>query len=598
MNSGPTLDEDAPRADAKAPGGGSAAPGRSRVPWWRARGALAVALIFAAIQALLATSTALDKSETMDEPVYISLAWRQWHGELSCAPVLPLWAFGAAQRAVDPAMAKPPSTPLAQRGNRGRLSELTDDEYRRDLRAARGATIGAVVLAGLLLWSAARRFGDRAAAATHAIWCFSPLVLAHGALAALDAWVAAGMCVVLWSAVRGAERPSRPRAAVAGGALALAACAKVTALVAAPVMIGVVAWAAREGRSRAPAHGTSESGNHGARDALALIGSGLGGFALVVWVLYAFRLAPVGADAMGAPFDLGWLGRHVPVPAPEWAECLVVQLGHGYEKGHAGYLFGQAQSRGWWWFYLASIALQTTIAAQAVAVFRAGAAIVRPPARAELLVDAALLAFPALLVVALSAARTQNGLRYLLPAWPCLAMLGGRAVLDVDRLTSGRAKTLARFALAAVLALGAASMLAVHPHHLMYFNAWAGGPEGGPRYLVQGSDWGQDARRLGEWQERNGIPVVYYVPYTMVPNRWKIRSAPPPCPPRPGVYALHAVHLFRPPEEFAPCTAWLAGEPPDERIGYSIYIYRVDWARLRRLLGKPAGSADPGAREP
>jgi hypothetical protein len=55
-----------------------------------------------------------------------------------------------------------------------------------------------------------------------------------------------------------------------------------------------------------------------------------------------------------------------------------------------------------------------------------------------------------------------------------------------------------------------------------------------------------------------------------------------------GVYALHAIQVHRPVlERLSPgCADWLTAEPPDERIGYSIDIYRVDAARLARLREK------------
>jgi hypothetical protein len=39
------------------------------------------------------------------------------------------------------------------------------------------------------------------------------------------------------------------------------------------------------------------------------------------------------------------------------------------------------------------------------------------------------------------------------------------------------------------------------------------------------------------------------------------------------------------------CLDWLTAEPPDARLGFSIYLYTVDEARLARLA---AERADPG----
>ena len=120
----------------------------------------------------------------------------------------------------------------------------------------------------------------------------------------------------------------------------------------------------------------------------------------------------------------------------------------------------------------------------------------------------------------------------------------------------------------------------------------AGGPTGGPRYLILGDDWGQDQRRLGEWQAANGIPTLYYAEYSGMPRRWGINYKPAPCEPRVGVFALQAVEVHRPRRTDPGCLDWLTVEPPDERLGYSIYIYIVDRERLQRLV------SERGTREP
>jgi hypothetical protein len=156
----------------------------------------------------------------------------------------------------------------------------------------------------------------------------------------------------------------------------------------------------------------------------------------------------------------------------------------------------------------------------------------------------------------------------------------GRGWADARR-AFGRAGPLLCLVL---LASGAAEVLARHPHHLMFFNAWAGGPANGPRYLIHRLDWGQDKRRLGRWLRAHGVKRVYYAPYGGEPAQWGIHHEPVPCEPTLGVYALHAVHVHRPTLNLKPgCVDWLTVEEPDERIGYSIYVYRVNAERLLRL---------------
>ena len=87
---------------------------------------------------------------------------------------------------------------------------------------------------------------------------------------------------------------------------------------------------------------------------------------------------------------------------------------------------------------------------------------------------------------------------------------------------------------------------------------------------------------------------------------WGINYRPPSCTPRRGTYALQAVEVHRPRHIEVGCLDWLTVEPPDERIGHSIYIYQVNKERLDRLVANrgrerpfwrsgPPPSGPPGA---
>jgi hypothetical protein len=528
----------------------------SRARW------IALAAVLAAIQAALLARTAWDKSDTIDEPHYLQAAISQWtrrdFSRYCDGPPLPRWAFALALRVVDP-----PLFDLDSRAGRHPLWSRAYGPMRRNLFVARLPTILVTVAGGLFLWAACRRFGEEAAALAHALWCVSPTVLANGALATLDAWAASLLAVALWAVERAHGRPTAGRWAVAGAALGLAAASKVTALGAVPVALAVAAHAVGGGARRS------------LRAGMAMAAGG----ALVVWACYAFSVGAV---------DLAHLcGRDTPlpawrlraVPAPAWLEGLAMQWLHG-RKGHLGYLFGEVGTRGWWWFYLAALALKTTVGAQLLVLLRLASWLRARPTWTQLAVDAALLAYPVLLLVVMSAGRAQNGIKYLLPAFPLALAWLGRALPDAAR-AFGRRGAAAAFALAL---LAAAESLAVHPHHLMFFNAWAGGPDGGPRYLIVGDDWGQDQRRLGEWQRTRRPWRLFYTFYNGDPQHWTVTFLKPPCQPEPGFYALHAVEVHRPKRIARGCLDWLTVEPPDARLGHSIYLYQVTRARIERLL--------------
>jgi hypothetical protein len=523
-----------------------------------------VVLLLVLVQAGLLAGIALDKAETFDEPVYLFRS--SWMFDTFPRPpaywLTPQWAFAASLWLADPA------------GDRGRrhlgpglhlLARTHPESWPSLLRSGRAASILVTLAGGLWLWRAGRRFGAATGVAAHALWVFSPTVLAHGGLVNLDAWAASWSALLLLCGVRFVERPTWTRAAQAGLPLALAASTKSPALAGAVplvlVMAGVVLRQGPPGRPRVLA--------------LLKTAAALGLCSLLsLWTLYAFSLGRVRTATLRAAgaADDATLG---PLPFPVFIEGLLTQSAYG-AQGKKSYLFGEVRKTGWWWYYLAVLALKVTVGAQILFAARLVGAWRSPPS--ERRIDLLLLLAPCLLLLVLSFARAQGGVRYLLPAFPYALVFLARGLPEAQRwFRRGGA------AYVVVFLLGAFESLSVYPHALMFFNAWAGGPVQGPRYLVHGDDWGQDKRRLAQWQEENAVPMLYYARNGGNPELWGIRSEPVPCLPRKGIFALHAEEVHRHGIVAAGCLDWLTIEPPDDRLGYSIYLYVVDKRRLQRL---------------
>jgi dolichyl-phosphate-mannose-protein mannosyltransferase len=532
--------------------------------------ALAAALSLAAVQAALLALTAWDKSDTADEPSYIVGGMFQWvrgdYLENCHAPPLPRLAYAAALRVVDPDLFT-----VWRETNRWNaphpLFTRSAPDLRRNLFATRLTTVCVTVAGGLFLWHAAfLAFGWPAALVTHILWCFSPSLLAHGSLATLDAWATGMLCVAIWCTVRLWQAPTSLRWLALGIALGLAGGSKVTSLVFAPVAIGVGLLARR--RQSDPSNARPIVGL-----AVALLG-----FAAVLWTLYGFGVGIVNAAAPCNTTRGVWNLRIGPVPFPLWFEGMLLQYRRG-KVGFQNYLLGEVKRTGWWWFYVVVLALKMTIGAQLLALL---ALVMRRWSRLPggPLVDVAILLCPIALFIAMSAGETQGGVRYILPAFPFAMLWAGRVV---GALT-GRVRILAGVLLAAAIA----ESLAVHPHYLMFFNQWIGGPRNGPFYLIQGDDWGQDQRRLAEWQHDNKVHRLLYSYYVGQPEAWGIVYRQAPCEPKQaGRYALHATEVHRPKRVPPGCFDWLTVDPPDDRIGWSIYLYNVPPARLKRLKELP-----------
>ncbi len=545
------------------------------------RAPLALAIVLAGAQATLLVRTAWDKSDTIDEPVYMAAGIHQWtrvfSGDVNRAferncesPALPKWGMALGLRLADP--------PLFEAWlNRPAGTKEPDPlgppmaRARNNLFAARVASILVTTIAGLFLFAAALPFGPAAALLTQALWCFSPTVLAQGSLATLDGWAAACSALTLWAGVRLWQRPVAERALLLGAAIGLAAACKVPAAGMLPIAFVFALGLVRLASGRwEPAR-------------VARLWAGLGGgFLAALWAVYGYSLGVIQTnDLCGIKRGLDFHSRIGPLPFPAWIEGLLLQWIHG-EGGHLSYLFGRIGSDGWWWFYLACVALKTTMGAQGAGLVGIAATLRQRPRAVELLGDTVILAFPALLFTVMSLGSTQIGIRYILPLFPFTIFWLGRALPRVSAAFGPRGRAL----FFGLVGLGALESLAVHPHHLMFFNAWAGGPEGGPRYLILGDDWGQDQKNLAEFMKTQKPWKLYYTFYNGNPGRWGVVWEQAPCEPTPGYYALQAVEVHRPKRTEAGCLDWLTVEPPDARIGHSIYFYQVTRARIERLVAE------------
>jgi hypothetical protein len=164
-----------------------------------------------------------------------------------------------------------------------------------------------------------------------------------------------------------------------------------------------------------------------------------------------------------------------------------------------------------------------------------------------------------------------------------LVKLGGRAPLEFA----------ARFVvLGALLSLLLIDVL-IHPYYLSYFNLAAGGPANGAQVLIDSNiDWGQDLKRLETWMGDNDVdsvklawfgtadPAYYGIQYEPLPGLprhfdlwWDVpfNSADP----EPGIYAISVSNLWELPLSEKTVFSWFRQREPDDRIGYSIDIYRV-----------------------
>jgi 4-amino-4-deoxy-L-arabinose transferase-like glycosyltransferase len=427
---------------------------------------------------------------------------------------------------------------------------------------------------------------------------FDPNLVAHGRLVTTDVGVAFAFVVSVYLFWRFLRAPSWLLLLLSGLALGLAQGIKFSALLLFPVLglLGLIEALRLQSLLRVPGR-PLVLGRWWLSALLALAGVMavlllLAG--LTLWAIYGFQ---VGRPA-------GW---PISMPAPVYVEGLQKTLSHASEAGHPAFLIGDRSTEGWWYYFAVVFALKTPLATLIGLLAALASNAWKRTVRAEL----ALLLVPGLYFLISIRSMLNIGYRHLLPMLPFLWVYVGRLGpligsvnwsknplrgLPAHRLWA----RVVSLGLAALVVWLMASTLSVAPHYLAYFNVFAGGPEGGWRYLVDSNlDWGQELWGLDEYLAQENIERVYLswfgctyphlygraLEYGLLPSHFAYpypldaaRSPYNPLYPAPGLYVIGATNLngvgLAAGDVFKP----FRSQEPVERIGYSLFVYRVPGA--------------------
>ena len=417
--------------------------------------------------------------------------------------------------------------------------------------------LGCLLLCCVMAW-AWQLWGPGGALVSGAFAAFDPTLIAHSSVVTPDVAVALfgfAACWIAWQLHRASRAWLWP---ALGMALGLAVSSKFTALLVVPALFASWIWTfLRAGNGSMPKRSAAEGLAVAAACGLA-----------VLWACYLFQ-SPM-------PFLKGLL----------W------QANHQRE-GHAAFLLGSVSTHGRLSYFPIVLLVRTplaTLAAFAAGMLQWG----RGPLRrwpAAPFWGAAFVLFPAAAHATLMVFGNVNlGARYLLPMFPFLFVLAGR--LATVRLPKAALLSLA------LPMITAASVLAQAPRPLSYFNAIAGGPKGGARWLGDSNlDWGQDLRALGDSIRRRGGPLVYLAYNGTAPPEYygirNMRLQPGACEPDPGeAPALIAASISclqgTPSWPDVDRLAFLRSREPIEQVGVSIRLFaveRADHAKLAALFG-------------
>lgn len=475
----------------------------------------------------------------------------------------------------------------------GPVWEARRKNPQRVLVPARAMMLVPAVLLALVVYAWAREgWGRGAGLAALFLFALSPTMLAHARLVVADLPAALAYTGSAWCLWRYTQRPGWRRGLLLGGAVGAALLTKLTMLILLPMfaLLGT-AWILWGGAVSAR------------RRRLVQIGAGVGGATvaawLCIWAVYRFRYAaspdpmftlpwqevslPDGPAA--AVLDLARRGRLLP-------EAFLYGLAF-YARVYAlpdpiqpSFLNGELSSTGWWYYFPEAFLLKTTPALLVLLAWALWAQGRRWRGRS--LKGWFLAVPPVVYALVVIGARWNIGHRLLAPLYPFLFILVGAHTARVVA-----AAGMARWVALVLLAGHAMSSVAAFPRYLSYFNAFAGGPAGGWRYLVDSNiDWGQDLLRLKAWMDERdvreihlayfgtGDPRAYGIAYRPMQLYLDFRQQEPKSEPGIGEILAASVTLLQGAYITDPAAGRLLQQVRDTlrpigRAGDSILIYRL-----------------------
>ncbi len=573
-------------------------------PWVRTTLVLSV---FAAVFMALTVTSYVQESATWDEPQFVLSGYlRLRYGDHRVShehpPLIPVWA----------------ALPLLFNKNisvrTDRLPSEIDDSWflhgqnlfthdffykqndaDRLLYPARFMIVLLGIGLGILVFAwVCELWGFVPAVVVLALYCVEPNILAHSRLVTTDFGLTFFMFGALYFLWRTCRRASPGNVVGAAAFFALAQTSKFSALLLGPIALILILSRAFQGEPWKITD-TIQLGSVQRKLGLAvgLMLSLVAASYLAVWTVYGFRYLPAPTTppmhALNSPQaaehhlriagPLNWIDRHRLLPNLFTQGFLIGQL---YAQERPAYLMGEYSDTGWWYWFPLTFLVKTPITM--LLLFATG--LLLGCARwKQFLRDESFIIVPIVLFMAVAMHMRLNiGLRHILPIYPFVIVLAGKAVHEL--LQRKRPVMVA-------IAVGAATLelASVYPHCLAFFNFAVGGPKHGHDYLVDSNlDWGQDLKGLKRWMNDCGVrhinlsyfgaadPAYYGIDYTPLPDSLSFVPMRITQPQLPGYVAVSATnlrgvylgHFGR--NLYAP----LRTREPDAVIGYSIYIYWVE----------------------
>ena len=429
--------------------------------------------------------------------------------------------------------------------------------------------------------------GPLAAVVGVAFWCADPTMIANAALVTTDMGAVVFMLSTLYSLWHFAQRPTFVNALVFGMLLGISQLIKFTCLLLFP--LAFLLWFVARWRNPAVKESSAKK-----ITVLWILALSLSLFCLNAGYLFQgtfseIELLEFGSDSMRAVSV--FCGGSVRAPVP-----IDYLLGLDHQRAmmeitHPVFLNEVWQTDPFPQYYLMTLVYKLPHVTQFLVVLTAIAFVI-PGTWSRFLRQSLFLVFPAaVLVIVASCSRMQLGIRYILPALPLLFVWSAGLVSSLA-VSHKRAK----------LALMAATCLMLvplrfHPHHLGYFNLFAGGPGEGRLHLVDSNiDWGQDLYFLKLYVDEHHIEDLGLAYFGSIsPAKAGLSyHIPPLYNPEPGWYAVSVNFVMGRPyvvrgEDGESLTAapyalsYFRKFKEQARVGSSIYVYHLTEADVEHF---------------
>src|SRR5262245_49234463 len=431
------------------------------------------------------------------------------------------------------------------------------------------------ILVALIAWWAHRLWGNRAAMLAMALASLEPNFVAHSTLVTTDVGVSLLIFLTMYLFWEYTNQPTWGLLVATGVAAGMALLAKFSAVLVAPMIALIVAlslWIGSEPYVLLP---VKQNQNKPKRKRLQS--------AAVLSLLFVITVLTIPSAYFFQGFR-PWLSG--------FDQFLALS-----QEGLPAFFFGEYSSHSWWSYFLVAFLIKTPVGSLILITisfvfYRAGS----PLGYRQVL----FLVLPVIIIfVAMTQAKTNIGLRHILPIYPFLFVLASR--LATIRL---RRAWLAPLLIGIPVLFTAIFSLRIAPHQLAYFNEFVGGPEQGYRYLSDSNlDWGQDLKGLKAYMEKEKLPIIYLSYFGTAPPsyygiryqyvagtgnlEWPPASNKVPAHAARKILAISVYNLQDVSRPNDPLFRWLWVRHPVAKIGYSIFIYDLtnDREGLRKLEG-------------